>query len=169
MVADLFPKHTAMMRTHEESTALRRFSRSIAEMALITGVLLRVFRSLVLSHATSGLWFVAMLTIAAVFLVGMATAHLANYPLYRWVWRVPVFVALEVVGEMVTSLFLIWVGREPYGAVRAHMIDWPSLMIRSFFIRGVIVVVWSAILAGIVLIVRTRLVKEEPDEPNAFT
>src|SRR5471030_2994131 len=99
MVADLFPKHTALMRTHEESTALRRFSRSLAEMALITGVLLRVLRSLVLSHATSGLWFVVMLSIAAMFLVAMATAHLANYPLYRWAWRVPAFVALEVVGE----------------------------------------------------------------------
>ena len=165
MVADLFPKHTALMRTHEESTALRRFSRSIAEMGLITGVLLRIFRSVVLTHATSGLWFVAMLTIAALFLVGMATAHIANYPLYRWVWRVPAFVALEVFGEMATSLFLIWLGREPYGAVRAHMIDWPSLMIRSFLIRGAIIVAWSLILSAIVVIVRTRLVKVDADDP----
>lgn len=168
MVADLFPQHTALMRTHEESTALRRFSRSLAEMGLITGVLIRVFRTVVLSHAWSGLWFVAMLTVAALFLVGMATAHLANYPLHHWVWRVPAFVALEVGGEMLTSLILIWLGREAYGAVRAHMADWPSLMIRAFLIRGLIVVVWSGILAGVVRLVRAR-VKVEADEPEQLT
>src|SRR5205823_6576441 len=118
----LFPQHTGLMRV-EEASPLRRFTRSLAEMAAITGVLIRVLRSLTLSHTSSGLMFVASVTLAALVLVGMATAHLANYPLYRWTWRAPAFVGIEVLAEMLTSLFLIWLGREPYGAVRAHYED----------------------------------------------
>jgi hypothetical protein len=50
-VSDFFPLHTATMRI-EEPKAFRRFSISLVEMALITGVLVRVYRSLVLTHGT---------------------------------------------------------------------------------------------------------------------
>jgi hypothetical protein len=105
-----------------------------------------------------------MMTIALLFVIGMATAHLANYPLHHWLWRAPAFAAIEVAGEMVTSLFLIWLAREPNGTVRAHYGDWPGMMTRVLLIRGLVVVLWSLLLAGIVEVVRTRLVKEEADD-----
>jgi hypothetical protein len=151
----------------EEPRAFRRFSFSLVEMAIITGILVRVYRSLVLTHGSSGFGYIAgTMTIAILFIVFMATAHLANYPLHQWMWRAPAFAALEVAGEMAASLFLIWLSREPNGTVRASFGDWPGMTMRALLYRGLIVVTWSLILAGIIQLVRSRgLVKEEPDEP----
>lgn len=163
-MSSYFPKHTDMMRV-EQPTVLRRLSLSMVEMALITGVLIRVYRSLVLTHGSSSFWYIgSMLTIAILFLIGMATAHLANYPLHHWLWRAPAFVGIEIIGEAIASLVLIWLGKEPNGTVRAHYDDWPGMVTRALLLRGLIVVLWSLALAGIVQVVRTRLVKEEPDE-----
>jgi hypothetical protein len=162
---DLFPHHTVTMRI-EEPKMFRRFSLSLVEMALITGILVRVYRSLVLTHGSTSFGYIAgTMTLAIVFIVFMATAHLANYPLHHWLWRAPAFAGLEVAGEMVTSLLLIWLGREPNGTVRAHMGDWPGMVMRAALYRGLIVVLWSLLLAGIVQLVRTRFVKEEADDP----
>ena len=154
-----------MMRV-EEPKAFRRFSLSIVEMGLVTGVLVRVYRSFVLTHGPSSILYIGtMMTIALLFVIGMATAHLANYPLHRWAWRAPAFVGIEMLGEMASSLFLIWLAREPNGTVRAHFDDWPGMMIRALWIRGGVVVIWSLILASIVQFTRTRLVTEEADDP----
>ena len=164
-MSGFFPKHTATMRI-EEPKAFRRLSFSLVEMALITGVLVRVFRSLALTHGSSSFLYVGtMMTLGLLFVVGMATAHLANYPLHHWLWRAPAFAALEVAGEMATSLFLIWIGREANGTVRAHYNDWVGMTIRALWLRGLVVIAWSLCLAGIVQLVRTRLVKEEADDP----
>ena len=164
-MSDFFPLHTATMRI-EEPKAFRRFSLSLVEMALITGVLVRVYRSLVLTHGTNNFGYIAAtMTLALVFIVFMATAHLANYPLQHWLWRAPAFAGLEVAGEMATSLLLIWLSREPNGTVRAHFDDWPSMVMRAALYRGAIVLLWSLVLAAIVQIVRNRFVKEEADDP----
>ena len=162
---DFFPLHTAAMRI-EEPKAFRRFSFSLVEMALITGILVRVYRSLVLTHGTGAFGYVAgTMVVALIFVVFMATAHLANYPLHHWLWRAPAFAALEVAGEMLASLLLIWLNREPNGTVRAHFDDWPGMMMRALLYRGLVVVFWSLILAGIVQLVRrSRVVEEEADE-----
>ena len=164
-----FPKHTSAMRIEEPKT-FRRFSLSLVEMALVTGVLVRVYRSFVLTHGSSSFMYIGtIMTIALLFVVGMTTAHLANYPTHHWVWRAPAFAALEIVGEMATSLLLIWLGREPNGTVRAHFADWPGMMLRALEIRGLVVILWSLGLAGIVSLVRSRLVKEEADDPIKST
>jgi hypothetical protein len=164
-MSDFFPLHTATMRI-EEPKAFRRFSLSLVEMALITGVLVRVYRSLVLTHGTNNFGYIAAtMALALIFIVFMATAHLANYPLQQWLWRAPAFAGLEVVGEMATSLLLIWLSREPNGTVRAHFNDWPSMVMRAALYRGGIVLLWSLVLAAIVQVVRNRFVKEEADDP----
>lgn len=165
-MSDFFPLHTSTMRI-EEPKAFRRFSLSLVEMALITGVLVRVYRSLVLTHGSNSFWYIALtMTLWGVFMIFMATAHLANYPLHHWLWRAPAFAGLEVVGEMAASLFLIWLGREPNGTVRAQFGDWPSMTMRAALYTGLIVVIWSLVLAGIVALVRSRgIVKEEADDP----
>jgi hypothetical protein len=165
-MSDLFPLRTATMRI-AEPRAFRRFSRSLLEMALITGVLVRVYRSLVLTHGSTSLAYIAgSIAIAILLIVFMATSHLANYPLHQWTWRAPAFAAAEVAGEMLTSLFLIWLNREPNGTVRAHFADWPGMTMRALLYRGLTVILWSLVLAAIVQVVRSRgLVKEEADDP----
>jgi hypothetical protein len=165
-----FPRQTAEWHI-EEPKAFRRFSLSLVEMALVTGVLLRVYRSYVLTRGATG-WIVFGGTIAlgVLFLLFMTTAHLANFPIQRWAWRAPLFALLECASEMVTSLLLIWVGREPYGSVRAELHDWPSMAMGTLGTRGLLIVIWTLLLAGIIQIVRRVMagtVEEEKEEARA--
>jgi hypothetical protein len=165
-----FPRQTIEWHI-EEPRAFRRLSLSLVEMALVTGVLLRVYRSYVLTRGASGwLLFGGAIALGILFLLFMTTAHLANFPIQRWVWRAPLFALLEGSGEMVTSLLLIWIGREPMGSTRAEFHDWPSMAIGTFATRGVMILVWSLLLAGIVQIVRRTMagaVEEEKEEARA--
>jgi hypothetical protein len=153
-VPHFFPKQTLEWHL-EEPRAFRRLSLSLVEMALVTGVLLRVYRSFVLTHGANGwLYLGGTLGFGVLVLLLMATAHLANFPIQRWLWRAPAFVVLECAAEMATSLLLIWVGREPYGTVRAEWRDWPSMAIGALATRGIAIILWTLLLAGIVQIVR---------------
>src|SRR6476620_3552040 len=73
----------------EEPAALTRIARSPVELALLTGVVIRLFRALVLT---------------TIFLLGMATLHLESFPVREWPWRAPVFAVFETVGEMAFCL-----------------------------------------------------------------
>ena len=85
----IFPRQTIEWHI-EEPRAFRRLSLSLVEMALVTGVLLRVYRSYVLTHGASGwLLFGGTIALGILFLLFMTTAHLANFPIQRWVWRAP--------------------------------------------------------------------------------
>src|SRR5688572_8887928 len=109
-----FPKHTVQW---EEPTVLRRFTISLWEVAILTGVALRLYRALVISAGSteSLLWAGGTFALALLVLCGAATVHLANYPTHRWVWRAPAFAGVEVAAESATSALLIWIGREPIG------------------------------------------------------
>jgi hypothetical protein len=149
-----FPRQTIEWHI-QEPRAFRRLSLSLVEMALLTGVLLHVYRSYVLTRGATGwLLFGGALALGILFLLFMTTAHLANFPVQKWAWRAPAFAAIEWAGEVVTSLLLIWIGREPYGTVRAELRDWPSLAMGTLATRGSIILVWTLLLAGIVQIVR---------------
>jgi hypothetical protein len=165
-----FPRQTIEWHI-EEPRAFRRLSLSLVEMALVTGVLLRVYRSYVLIHGATGwLLFGGTLALGVLFLLFMTTAHLANFPIQRWAWRAPAFAALECAAEMATSFLLIWIGREPYGSVRAELHDWPSMAIGTLATRGLMIVVWTLLLAGIVQIVRRVMagaLEEEKEEARA--
>jgi hypothetical protein len=95
----------------------------------------------------------------------MATAHLANYPLHQYAWRAPTFAFVEVLAEMAVSALLIAVGHEAYGAVRAHWDDWVGLALSALLYRGLAIIIWCAILAGVIQIVRRTIVHED-EEPN---
>ena len=119
-----FPRQTIEFRL-EEPKAFRRFSFSLIEMALVTGVLLRVYRVVVLTHGSNNwLYIGGSVAIGVLFLLGMLTAHLANYPIHHYVWRGPAFAGIEVLAEMGVSALLIMVGHEANGTVRAHWDDW---------------------------------------------
>ena len=158
-----FPRHTVEWKL-EEPRALRRFTFSLVEMALLTGVVLRVFRSFILTHGSNTWLWVASLVGAMVFLLLMATVHLANFPIQRWAWRAPLFVLVETGTEMAMSALLILAGREPYGTVRADWSDWPAMALGTFTTRGAAILVWALLLAGIVQIVRRIMVRGAVEE-----
>jgi uncharacterized RDD family membrane protein YckC len=159
----LFPRQTVEWRL-EEPRAFRRFSRSLIEMAVVTGVLLRIFRVLTLTHGSNNwLYLGGMLALGMLFLLGMVTAHLASYPLHQYLWRAPAYAIIEVLAEMATSALLIALGREANGTVRAHWDDWAGLGLHALLYRGLAIVVWGLILAGVVSLVRRTLVHEDEE------
>ena len=163
-----FPTHTLEIR-HDEPGAFRRFSFSLVEMAVVTGVLVRVFRLLVLTHGSNNwLYLGGVFALGIIVLLGMLTAHLANYPLHQYLWRAPAFAAVEVAAEMGASAPLIWLGREPWGPVRAHWDDWVGMGLNTLLTRGLAIVIWGLILAGVVQLVRRTIVHED-DEPTEAT
>jgi hypothetical protein len=150
-----FPRQTIDWRAMEEPRAFRRLSLSLIEMALITGVVLRVLRALTFMAGRAS-WFLYVLAflVGLLILVGMTTAHLANFSLRRWLWRAPVFALVETVGEMATSLLLIALRREPEGASRADFHDWPSMALRALAQNELMICLWVAVLAAVIVIVR---------------
>ena len=160
-MASFFPRHTIELRL-EEPKAFRRLSFNLVEMALVAGVVLRLFRSMALTHGSSSwLYIGGTFVLGLAFLCSMTTAHLANYPLKKWLWRAPAFGLGVVAGEMATSLLLILVGREPTGTARAGFHDWIGMAISTFWTRELVVCVWAALLALIVSLVRRTIVAAE--------
>jgi hypothetical protein len=136
----------------------------LIEMALVTGVVVRTYRLVILTHgANNWLYLGATFAVGAIFFLGMVTAHLANFPLHQYMWRAPAFAGIEVAAEMVTSALLIAIGHEANGTVRAHWDDWIGMGLNALLIRGIAIIVWSAILAGSVQLVRRTVVHEDED------
>src|SRR5436305_9328289 len=153
-MSNFFPRHSVEWRL-EEPLAFRRLSLSLMEMALMTGIVLRVLRALTFTHGRASWWFYgAAFVVGTAILLGMTTAHLANWTIRSWLWRAPLFALLEAVGEMGTSLLLIAMRREPEGAVRAEFHDWPSMAFRALLQSELSICVWAAILAGVIVFVR---------------
>lgn len=158
-----FPHTTVEWKKFEEPAAFRRFSMSVVEMAIVTGVLFRLYRALALTvgPTTSWMYFGATLALGALFILGMGTLHLGNFPLRHWLWRAPVFGAIEAAAESLTSLALIFAHREPMGSERAHVHDWLEIAARTFLWRIVTVCVFALVLAGVVQFVRYMLLRRE--------
>jgi hypothetical protein len=161
-MAPYFPRHTVEWKI-EEPPAFRRFSMSIAEMALVTGVLLRLYRALVLTAGPTSSWiyFAVTFAIGWLFILGMATLHLGNYPLHRWLWRAPAFALIEAAAESLTSFALILAHREPIGSERAHLHDWVELAANTFFWRLIGIGAFALLLAGVVQFVRYMLLRRD--------
>src|SRR5215831_11747341 len=162
-MSQFFPRKTTEIRIREPR-AFRRLSYSLVEMAIVTGILVRTYRVVVLTHGPDNwLYFGATFAIGAIFLLGMVTAHLANFPLHQYVWRAPAFVGVAVAAEMVTSALLISLGHEANGAQRAHWDDWVGMSLNALLFRGIAILVWAAILAGSVQLVRRTVLHEDED------
>ena len=131
------------------------------ELALITGVVIRVFRAVVLTNgdATSS-YLVAALVLGTLFLLGMATLHLGRFPVREWPWRAPLFAIFETAGEMLVSLVLIGLHREPWGTARAEFTGWQPMATGVVFWRVLAVSVWALLLGGTVQFVRGRVLKD---------
>jgi hypothetical protein len=149
--------------TLREPPAFSKLARSIVEMALITGVVIRVYRAAVLTNAgkSSALAVGALFLLGASFVLLMAAVHLSRFPLREWTWRAPAFAALESIFESVVSLGLILARREPLGTGAASIGDWPGLA-ATILVRHVVVIsAFSLLLALTVKLVRYQLLKNE--------
>ncbi len=158
-----FPRQTGAWKTIDEATSFRRVSLSVVEMAVLTGVALRAYRAIVISLGSGRGWLYLGVTFAVGFflLFAMATLHLGNYTVRQWLWRSPVFAAIEAATESAVSLGLIALGREPMGSERATFSDWPTMVRDVFVWRVGSVVVFALLLAGVVQLVRRVLLKRE--------
>jgi hypothetical protein len=154
----------------EEPAAFTRIARSSVELALITGVVIRLFRAVVLTQgdATSS-YLGAALVLGTLFLLGMATLHLGRFPVREWPWRAPLFAVFETAGEMLVSLVLIALHREPWGTARAEFTDWQPMATGVVFWRVLAVSLWALLLGGTVSFVRGRVLKETGREVEPQT
>ena len=161
-MAPYFP-HTTVEFKIEEPPAFRRFTLSIFEMAIVTGVLFRLYRALAMTAGPTQNWwyFGGTFALGVAFILGMATLHLGNFPVHRWLWRAPAFAAIEAATESLTSLALILAHREPIGSARAQLHDWPGLAASTLLWRLGMIVVFSMLLAGVVRLVRYTLLRRE--------
>lgn len=155
-----FPKQTEpyQRRISDEEweghgpSSFRKLAFSTLEMAVITGLLIRVFRAFLLINAGNdqpvllGIGFL----IGAVFLFAMVTLHLGNFPLRHWVWRAPLFAILVAATELVVSAALIALGREPLGTARATFADWPGMAADVLLLRLAATSAYALALAVIV-------------------
>lgn len=168
-----FPRNTIEWRM-DEPPAFRRLSLSLVEMAVLTGVALRLLRALTFTHGrATWLYYSLVFVVGTLVLLGMTTAHLANYPVRSWSWRAPVFALVEVAGEMTTSLLLIALRREPEGTARADFHDWPSMSLRALVQSELSICLWALLLAAVILFVRrsgmARDVDADPLDPDVPT
>ncbi len=122
------PSNTGAWDAYEAS-AVRTFSRSLVTMAITTGVVWRLCRALLLGTGPtdSPLFFGSVIALGVLVFFGTATLHLGNFPLKRWLWRVPAFAVVESLAEVVTSALLIAVRRESYGSALGDWNDLPAI------------------------------------------
>ena len=145
-----------------EPAAFARLARSLFEMALVTGIVARLYRMMVLSQASTVTNAAIALGIGALFLLLMATLHLSRFPLRDWLWRAPVFGLAEGASEMLASLVLIWSGREPIGSsAAAHLHDWPWMAASTVLWRTLVISLFALFLGLTVKWVRFVILRKE--------
>ncbi len=135
-----------------EASAAQKFSRSLPLMAIVTGFLWRLCRALLLGSGPtdSPLFFGSVLALGVVVFFGMATLHVGNYPLRRWLWRVPAFALVEGLAEVVTSAVLISLAQEPYGSSMARWSDLSAIAFAIISRHVLVLSLYGGILALVV-------------------
>ncbi|MBL0169798.1 MAG: hypothetical protein IPP90_03565 [Gemmatimonadaceae bacterium] len=143
---------------------LRAFAVRTLEPAGITGLVLRLYRALMLGLTATGSLaaFVGGLIVGALFLCGMLTWHLGNFPIKRWPMRVLAFILIEVAAELGMSSLLIGFGRERLGSRLATWADWWPMAGQTLMERGIMLTLFALVLAASVQIVRRSLDKRPP-------
>ncbi len=154
----------------EEPEAFRKIAKSPVELAAITGVLIRLFRAVILTHGpvNSSLYLGSAFAVGAIFLLTMATLHLGRFPIREWPWRAALFAVTETAAEMATSLGLIAMHREPWGTVRAEFQDWQPMATGVLFWRLIAITLFALLLGSTVHFVRTKLLPGQDDGDADF-
>ena len=166
-MARYFPRD-AIQWGEERLHPLRAFAMRTLEPAGVTGLVLRVYRAFLLSTGATVGWmaFVGGLTLGALFLCGMLTWHLGNFPVRRWPMRVLAFIVIEVAAEMGVSSILIAFHLERIGSRVATWADWWPMAGQTMMERGILLVLFAVVLAGAVQTVRRTLDRRDPHHAN---
>ena len=154
-----------------ETSAVRTWSRALVPVAAGTGVAWHLLRALALSAGpvTSWFWLAVVYALGIVLVFGAATLHLGNYPLKRWLWRVPAFALVVAAAEVATAAVLIALGLEPAGSARATWADLPGQAFWTTLLRLLTLGLYGAVLALVVQGMRRAAVatgSEVVDEPG---
>jgi hypothetical protein len=165
-VSRFFPLDTHDWHIHEPAP-IRRLSLSLVGMAVVAGVVIRLYRLMVLAYAGGG-WLALGIIGGWIILLALATLHLGNYPVRHWLWRAPLFGAVEAATELAVSAALTAAGLERMGTAYAHWHDWWQSLTWVLVTRVVVVCLFAALLAGVVQIVRYALLKREHREHTAI-
>ncbi len=169
-----FPRQSIAWK-RDEAAAFRALTLSAVEFGVLTGVVLRLARALALARGPVGSSgfvagaYVAYMIVGTLILLAATAAYLANYPTRRWIWRAPYFALMEVVGEMTTSALLLSLHRERWGSARADWSDLPAMAMSTLVLNLTIVCFFAALLAGVVHVVRTTLLRREQREAAAVS
>ena len=133
-------------------------SRSTLELAGLTGIAVRLYRAAILTLESMSSWpvFIGALLVATVFVCGVLTWHLSNFPVKTWPSRVALFVAIEVIAEFGMSSVLIALRREPLGSGMATWADWWPLAGQTLLERALVLGLYAALLAGAMWVVTRR-------------
>lgn len=139
-------------------------------MALLAGITVRVLHVVFNAHGHTLDWhaFVGSFILVPVVLLAFATAHLANYPVGQWIWRAPIFAGVEATVESLTSLALIYAGRERWGTGRAELGDWPAMVGGIFVSRLLMVLLFALVLGAVAQFVRRRELRAERKRMHQF-
>ena len=150
--------------SEERLHPLRAFAVRTLEPAGLTGLAVRAYRALLLGAGATAGWvaFVGGLTLGALFLCGMLTWHLGNFPVRRWPTRVLAFVIIEVAAEMGLSSLFIAFQRERIGSRVATWADWWPMAGQTLVERGILLILFAAVLAATVQLVRRTLDRRDP-------
>lgn len=163
-----FPRDVVQW-SEQQLHPLRAFAIRAIEPAGVTGLVVRLYRATVLTSSfTAGpVPFLFAVLLAVVFLCGMLTWHLGNFPIRRWPLRVAVFVAIEVAAELGMSSILIALGRERIGSRIAAWGDWWAMAGQTLFERVFVLGLYTLVLAVSVQLVRRMVDRREQSVPRA--
>lgn len=154
-----------------EASAVRKFSRSLVAMAVVTGVTWRLCRAVLLGTGPTDapLFFGLVIALGVLVVFGMATLHLGNFPLKRWLWQVPLFALVESLAEIATSAVLIAAGREPRGSAFATWSDLSGTAITVLTTHLLVLSLYGGILALVVQGIRRSVRAVDDAATNAST
>jgi hypothetical protein len=150
---------------------IARVPRSLIPMALITGIVVHLYRVFVLASPTITFGWISLFLAGAgeyVLLLSLTTVYLGNHPVRQWIWRVPLFTVAEWLVEAAAVAILIRVRFERIGSEQARAGDLSSIVIDRLIWHGAAIITFSFILAVVVQTVRYALLKHEHRDSTAI-
>lgn len=155
-----FPRQSINWAHLDEPPVIRRFSIAWWTLPLVAGVVVRLSRALVFAAGSTNVltpivYGVLLILVAC----GALTAHVGNFTVRQWIWRVPVFAIVEAAAESVVSLGLIVAGVEQLGSEPATPAEWPLIAVTILRDRMILLVTYAAVLGALVEFVRFAVLK----------
>ncbi len=150
---------------------IARIPRSLIPMALITGIVVHLYRVFVLASPTITFGWITLFLAGAgeyVLLLSLTPVYLGNHPVRQWIWRVPLFTVAEWLVEAAAVAVLIRIRFERIGSEPARAGDLSSIVIDRLIWHGAAIITFTLILAVVVQTVRYALLKHEHRDSTAI-